>query len=61
MESLVRLTQSHAHGNVSVLHHLLELLEADLAVAVEIGFHDGFVDNLERETMPLALLHSHTG
>lgn len=40
------LTQCHAHGNVGVLNHLFKLFEADLSVAVKIGFHDGLVDNL---------------
>ena len=39
-------TKRHAHRDVRVLDHLGEFLEADLAVAVEVGFHDGLVDNL---------------
>lgn len=39
-------TQSHAHRHVGVLDHLCELLEADLAVVVEIRFHDGLVHDL---------------
>ena len=40
------LVQGHAYRNVRVLDHLFELIEADLAVAVLIGLHDGLVDNL---------------
>lgn len=43
-------TQSHAHRHVGVLHHLLELLEADLAVLVLIRLHDRLVDNLAHTT-----------
>jgi hypothetical protein len=39
-------TQSHAHRHIGVLHHLCEFLETDLAVMVEICFHDRLVDNL---------------
>lgn len=42
----LELVQSHAHGHIRVLHHLCKLLEADLAVAVQIGLHDGLVDDL---------------
>jgi hypothetical protein len=39
-------TQSHAHRHIGVLDHLCELLEADLAVVVQIRFHDGLVHDL---------------
>lgn len=42
----MRRTQSHAHRHVGVLDHLCELLKADLAVVVEIRFHDSLVHNL---------------
>lgn len=42
----LELVQSHAHRNVSVLNHLGELLETDLAVTVQVGLHNGFVNNL---------------
>ena len=42
----MRHTQSHAHRHIRVLDHLCELLEADLAVVVEIRFHDGLVHDL---------------
>jgi len=42
----LELVQSHAHRHVRVLHHLRKLLEAYLAVAVQVGLHDGLVDNL---------------
>ena len=38
--------QSHAVAHVGVLDHLFEFVEADLAVAVKVSFHDGLVDNL---------------
>ena len=41
-------TQSHAHRDICVRHHFRKFVEADLAVVVEVGFHDGFVDNLLR-------------
>jgi len=46
IQKKVRVTQSHAHRNICILHHLLELLEADLAVAVLVRFHDCFVYDL---------------
>lgn len=39
-------TQSHAHRHIGVLDHLRELLEADLAVVVQIRLHNGLVHNL---------------
>ena len=44
------LTQGHAHGNVGVLDHLCELLERDLAVMVQVGFHDSLVYDLGRSS-----------
>lgn len=41
-------TESHAHGDIGVFHHLGEFLEADLAIAVKVGLHDGLVDDLTR-------------
>ena len=43
----LKLVQGHAHGYVCVLDHLGELLEADLAVAVQVRLHDGLVDDLD--------------
>lgn len=40
------LTQSHAHADVCVLHHLGKLLKANLAVLVQIRLHDGLVHDL---------------
>lgn len=42
----LKLVQSHAHRHIGVLDHFGKLLEADLAVAVQVGFHDRFIDNL---------------
>lgn len=42
----LELIQGHAHRDIRVLDHLGKLLEADLAVAVQVGLHDGLVDNL---------------
>jgi hypothetical protein len=39
-------TQRHTHGDVGALDHLGELLEADAAVLVHVGLHDGLVDDL---------------
>ena len=44
----LKLVQGHAHGYVGVLHHLGELLEADLAIAVQVGLHDGLVHDLRQ-------------
>ncbi|KAI6771944.1 hypothetical protein HG530_002902 [Fusarium avenaceum] len=41
-----KLTNSHAHADISSLNHLGELLEADLAVLIEIGLHDSLVHDL---------------
>jgi hypothetical protein len=54
----LELVQGHAHGNVCVLDHLHELFEADLAVPVLIGLHDGFVDNLAHVNVLLYSLSS---
>lgn len=43
-------TNRQVDRNVRVLDHLCELLEGDLAVSVEIGLHDCFVDNLHGQT-----------
>jgi hypothetical protein len=42
----LELIKGHAHGHVGMLNHLHELFEANLAVAVQVGLHDGLVDNL---------------
>ena len=48
-ESLVlKLVQGHAHGYICVLDHLGELLEADLAIAVQVRLHDGLVHDLRQ-------------
>ena len=44
----LKLVQGHAHGYVGVLHHLGELLEADLAITVQVGLHDGLVHDLRQ-------------
>lgn len=41
-----KLTQSHAHTNIHILHHLRELLERDLPIAIQIGLHYGLIDDL---------------
>lgn len=40
------LVERHAHADVGAFDHLCEFFEADLAVAVEVGFHDCLVDDL---------------
>lgn len=42
----LKLIQGHAHGDIRILYHLREFLEAYLAVAIQVGFHNGLVDNL---------------
>ncbi|KAI6755250.1 hypothetical protein HG531_004356 [Fusarium graminearum] len=45
-QSSRQLTNSHAHANIGVFHHLGELLEANLSILVKIGLHDGLVHDL---------------
>jgi len=40
--------QGHVGRYIGAFNHLGKLLKADLAVFVQIGFHDGLVDNLRR-------------
>lgn len=42
----LELVQGHAHRHIRVLYHLREFLEADFAVAIQVGLHDGLVDDL---------------
>lgn len=42
----LELIKSHAHANVRILDHLGKLLEADLAVVIQVRLHDGLIDNL---------------
>ena len=56
---LPSLTQSHAHGDVRISHHFRKFLEADLAVVVEIRFHDGLVDNLLQLLVLQIAAHHH--
>ena len=39
-------TKRHTHTNIRILHHPCKLLKTDLPVPVQIGLHDGLVDDL---------------
>lgn len=54
-----RRTQSHAHANVRVLHHLRELLEADFPVPIFVCLHNRLVDNLLQLLILQVTAHHH--
>lgn len=52
-------TQGHAQVDICALNHVGEFLEADLAIAVLVGLHDGLVHDLLQLDILQVVAHHH--